>query len=299
MPVRIGEQRRADLTLAFIAAIWGSTFVLVKAALADCSTLLFLALRFTIGTLVLAAVFRKRLHFTRRDALNGGVLGLFLMAGYILQTFGLRTTTASKSAFLTGLYIILVPLLGALVYRIWPGRWELTGVAIAFTGMAFMTLEKLELEISRGDALTIASAVAYAIHMLLLGRFAASGSTEALSFLQIATGALIAASTLPWAEPMYLRWTPTLIWALVICGVFGTALVFALQTWAQRRTSPTRAALLFSMEPVFGVLAAVVFAGERLTMQASGGALLILAGVLTVELKPAAKSEHPIIKEVV
>ena len=124
---------RADLTLAFIALIWGTTFVLVKRALDDISPFLYLALRFTLAAMVLGIYFRKRIAqgISRRDIGIGMVVGAVLMSGYVMQTVGLQTTTPSKSAFLTGLYVVLVPFAAAIVYQVRP-RWaEVAGVAIA------------------------------------------------------------------------------------------------------------------------------------------------------------------------
>lgn len=280
------QRTRADLVLALIAAIWGSTFVIVKAALEDASVLLFLALRFSLGAAALALMFRKRLEWGRSTVLGGSVAGLFLIVGYILQTEGLRYTTASKSGFLTGLYIVLVPLLSAAVYKIVPGWREWLGVGLAMCGMALMTLEGASLRINYGDALTLVAAVAFAAHILLLGRLAKDGSTEGLSLAQIATGAVVCWLAIPVLEQPRVEWTPRLIAALLVTGVIATAFVFAAQTWAQKHTTPTRTALLFALEPVFAALTGVLAAGEQFTGRMAWGAFLILAGILRVEMKP-------------
>jgi drug/metabolite transporter (DMT)-like permease len=277
---------RADLVLALIAAIWGSTFVIVKGALEDASVLLFLALRFTLAAAALALLFRQRLEWGRSTVFGGAFAGLFLIAGYILQTEGLRSTTASKSGFLTGLYIVLVPLLSAAVYRIVPEWREVLGVGIAAVGMALLTLDGPSLRIEYGDALTVLAAVAFAAHILLLGRIAKDGSTATLSLAQIVTGAAVCWMAIPMLEQPRIQWTPRLIVALLITGVIATAFVFAAQTWAQKHTTPTRTALLFALEPVFAAVTGILVAGERFTGRAALGALLILAGILRVEMKP-------------
>ena len=277
-----------DLSLVVVCLIWGATFILVKRALGDISTLLFLTLRFTAATVVLALIFRKQ--FRSPDvwtSLRGGLLaGLCLFSGYVLQTFGLKYTSASKTGFITGLYIPLVPLLSSLIYRKIPQIWELCGVAAAFAGMALMTVQTDVLDINRGDLLVAGCAVVYACHILLLGRFAGSANLGVLIVAQIATGMGVGAGTFWWAEPVHLQWTTSVWVALVVTSLFATALAFSVQTWAQRFSSPTRTALIFSMEPVFAWATSYVLAGEVLTHRATLGAGLILGGILIVELKP-------------
>jgi drug/metabolite transporter (DMT)-like permease len=292
-----GRRRlRVDLALVSIALIWGSTFALVKDALHDISTTLFLALRFGIATVVLATVFRKRYAAITDWQLEvqGGVLaGLFLYAGYLLQTLGLRHTTPSKSAFLTGLYIVLVPLLGAFVYKKAPGRREITGIALATVGMAMMTLERTTFRIGYGDLLTLACALAFAGHILLIGQYAGRISFEGLALLQIATAAVLAGLTFWWTEVPRVLWSSRVILVLAVTSLLATALAFAVQSWAQQYTSPARTALIFALEPVFAGLTSFFFLGERFTARAVTGAALILAGILAVELKPVRRQQHP------
>lgn len=286
----MSTQARADLTLAVIAAIWGSTFVIVKGAIEDCSVMLFLALRFSIATAALFLIFFRRLKIDRRGIAGGVLAGVFLIAGYILQTAGLLWTTASKSGFLTGIYIVLVPLFSAFVYKNVPSWREWLGVGLAAAGMALITLDGQQMEIGQGDALTIASAVTFAAHILVLGHWSKQSSTELLSVAQIATGAVVCWILLPVIEIPAVKWTPRLLIALAITGLVATALVFAAQTWAQRHTTATRTALIFSLEPVFAAITGYLLAGERFTAQAFAGAVLILMGILRVELKPAAEN---------
>jgi len=281
-----------DLSLIAVALIWGTTFVLVKQALAGVSTLLFLTLRFAIATLALAFIFRKEFREPNvRRAVRGGLIaGCFLFSGYVLQTFGLKYTSASKTGFLTGLYIPLVPLFSSLIYKKIPRMSELMGVLAAFTGMALMTIQKSFLDIGLGDLLVALCAVAYAFHILVLGRFAGSANLGVLTVVQIATAAALSASTFWWAEPVHIQWSAGLWIVLLVTGLLATALAFAVQTWAQRYSSPTRTALIFSMEPVFAWATSYLFAGEVLSKRAAVGGVLILAGILMVELKPARSS---------
>lgn len=288
----ISRSRAADLALVLNTFIWGSTFVVVKQALADCSVLLFLALRFSIAGIALAVIFLPGIKFSRRDLRGGLLAGLFLIGGYILQTAGLLWTTASKSGFLTGLNVVLVPLLSAAVYKSVPGWREWTGAILALAGMALMTLENLQFAMNRGDALTLACAVAFAFHPLVIAHFA-GGSTKVLSLVQIASGAILAWALVPLLEQPFIRWTPELIGALAVTGLLATALVFTLQTWAQQYTTATRVALIFAMEPVIAAATGVAVAGDRLAAHAWFGAALILAAILLVELKPLSAASHP------
>jgi len=288
---------KADLSLVFIACVWGATFVLVKTALNDVSTLLFLTLRFSLAAAALAIVFRRDLRLTPEltYSIKAGILaGFCLFSGYVLQTFGLKFTSASKAAFLTGLYIPLVPVLGALVYRKTPGASEVAGVIAAAIGMGLMTVQKDALRIGLGDLLVIGCAVAFAFHILILGHFTKQANLGILSLTQIATGAVMGGLTCWWAEPARVRWTSNVWIALLVTSLLATALAFALQTWAQRHTSATRTALIFALEPVFAWATSYFLAGEVLSPRAMAGAALILGGLLIVELKPFGMVRHPL-----
>jgi drug/metabolite transporter (DMT)-like permease len=279
--------RFAELALASVCLLWGSTFVLVKNALLDISPALFLAFRFSIATALLSFIFLAR----RKPgplAFKGGILaGVFLFTGYFMQTLGLRFTTPSKSGFLTGLYIVLVPLLGAAVYQKAPRITEWAGVALATVGMGMMTLTTARFEAGAGDLLTIGCAVAFAIHILLLGHYSPKMSAEWLTLLQIATCAVAAVIACRFLEEPFVRWTPRVLLALGVTACFATALAFLLQTWGQQHTTPTRAALIFSLEPVFAWLTSYAVEREVLTGQILAGAICILAGILLVEWKPS------------
>lgn len=277
-----------DASLITVAFIWGTTFILVKRALSDVSTLTFLTLRFAVAAVALVLIFRNQFRSPNlRPSLRGGLLaGVCLFTGYVLQTFGLKYTSASKTGFITGLYIPLVPVLSAIFYKKIPQLSELCGVAAAFAGMTLMTVQKDLLEINRGDLLVAGCAVVYALHILVLGRFAGAANLGVLIVAQIVTGALAGAGTFWWAEPIRLHWTANVWIALLVTSLFATALAFSVQTWAQRWSSPTRTALIFSMEPVFAWVTSYVLAGEVLSHRGTLGAALILAGILLVELKP-------------
>jgi drug/metabolite transporter (DMT)-like permease len=288
---------QADLTLAFVAFMWGTTFVVIKNALADISTVCFLALRFTIGTLCMLPLFLRGIRSTGqpwwRGLGSGAAAGVFLWLGFILQTFGLRFTSASHSGFLTSLYIVGVPLVSAILYRNWPRRFELVGVVLAGAGIIWLTKPpgSEPFYLNGGDLLTIGCAVAFAFHMVVLGHVAQKERVEAVAIGQIGCAAVLSALSLPF-EPPQVKWSSEVVWGLLITGVLATAAAFALQTWVQKYTSATRAALIFSLEPVFALLTAATVGGEPLTFGTFGGGALILTGLLCVELRTGGKGDE-------
>jgi drug/metabolite transporter (DMT)-like permease len=285
---------KADVALGFNAVIWGTTFVLVKSALHQVSPVLFLALRFSLATAALAVMFRRRWKrrapeappVTGKTVATAAVIGLFLFAGYLLQTVGLQSTTAPKSAFLTGLATVMVPLLAMLVYRIRPRVWEVAGVLAATLGMGLLTLEGPIGSVSRGDWMTFGCAIAFAAHIVATGHFAEEIGYEVLSVTQLGAAAVAALSLVWWVETPRIQWQPLVVCAILITGLLCTALAFTIQAWAQRYTTSTRTALIYALEPVVAWITSYCLAGEGLSGQAAAGAALILSGVLLVEMKP-------------
>ena len=281
---------RWELAMVAVTAVWGSTFVLVRDAVAQVPPFTFIAYRFLAAALLLAAI-RPRLAIGGLWGAGqpGGdrgpspaLAGLALFAGYGFQTVGLQYTTASNAGFITGLAVVLTPLLGAVVLRQAPGRWPVTGACVAAIGLAFLSLQRLE--VRRGDALVLGCAFAFAAHILLVGRYAPRLSTYQLAVVQLATAGLLA---LVWAGVAGDLAVPssTQVWvALAITSVVASAGAFLIQTRAQREVSPTRTAVIFTMEPVFAGLFRFLLAGERLSGRGWLGAGLILAGMLIAEL---------------
>jgi drug/metabolite transporter (DMT)-like permease len=284
------QRWRADLALAVVALVWGTTFVIVKQAITQISALYFLSLRFTLASVCLLILFLPAFRrMSGRQLWNGlraGFLtGLLLWAGYVLQTFGLHYTSAGNSGFLTGLYIVLVPIIGAIIYRQKPNGREIVGLILAAMGMVVMTvpLSAAAFSINFGDLLTIGCAVAFAFHLLVLGYFSKRESVEAVALGQIACTALLSTLALGIEKPVAI-WSTNVLIAIVVTAVFATALAFALQTWGQKHTTPTRTAIIFALEPVFALVTAVAF-GEPLRWVAVFGGTLILVGILAVEVK--------------
>jgi len=292
----MSRRGQAELALLANALIWGGTFTTVKSALADASPVLFVAVRFTLAAVVLMLIYHRKLEW--RVLLPGVAVGTLLFAGYAFQTIGLRFTTASKSAFITGLTIPMVPLLTSIVYRTKPRLAELGGVLCATLGMSLMTLPDMHLQnVNPGDLLTVFCAVAFAGHIVALGYFSnwAIGKGygfEALAVWQIASAAALATLSFRWLDTPHWRMSPGLAVALAITGLLATALAFTVQAWAQRYTTATRTALIYSLEPVFAWAFSWLLSGEVLSGLATLGAVLILAGILLVELKRGEVGEH-------
>ncbi len=290
------KRSRAELALAGVTVVWGSTFVVVKSALALVPPLLFLALRFGVATLALAAIYGPGLWRARRRAARwiwpGVFAGVLLYIAYVFQTVGLEYTSPSKSAFLTGLSIPLVPFVNSIVYRNRPRLLEVAGVLIASLGMALMTLPSGKFEMGRGDILSVFCAVTFAFHIVLIGHFAPLSGFETLAVLQVAAAAVLGAAGWPVAGRAAAHFNGEVAAAVLITGLLATALAFTTMAWAQQYTSATRAALIFALEPVVAWLTSFLLTGETMSARGVFGAGLILTGIVVVELKRTESTEH-------
>jgi len=281
---------QAHVLLLVATFIWGSTFLVIKLALADSSPLLFNAVRMTIAAMVLGLLFLRDLRSLSIGALRSGfAIGSLLWLGYEFQSAGLIYTTPSKSAFVTGISVVLVPLLLATLWRRHINRFILAGIAAASCGVSLLCVPAAQGHslggLNRGDLLTLGCAAAFAAEIILLGRAAQHHSPAHLVPVQMAVCAGWMLLSLPIAERHgFMHFTPALAAALAYTAVPGTVVCFVIQAWAQRYTPPTHAALIFSLEPVFAAVISFIFLGERLGGRGVLGAALILAGVLASEL---------------
>lgn len=274
-----------------IAFIWGSTFVLVKEALNNASPLLLNAARMLVATITLAIFYRKKIAVLTRPALKAGALvGFFLFLGYSFQTSGLKLTTPSKSAFLTGTSSVLVPLLLVAIWRAHIRPWRLVGILSALIGLFLMTIPGGSTgvadfaKVNLGDILTVGCAFSFAFHIIFLGHASQRFPFEQVAFLQVGTAALLMTISAPFLEHPYFHPTRTVIAAVLITGILCTAVAFSVQSWAQQFTPTTHTALIFTTEPVFAWLTSFIYLHERLGLRAGAGALLIFGGVLVSEL---------------
>lgn len=271
---------RWEAALVGVSAIWGWTFVVVQDAIELTPPFLFIAIRFAIAAVALAAfgAFRR---LERADVARGAVAGLALFAGYAFQTVGLQYTTPSNAGFITGLFVILTPLIGALVLRRLPSRGTALGVVLATSGLALLASPS---GFGRGDALMLGCAVSFAVHILLLGRLGPGRPAIALAGVQVAVASMLAATWTVAAERTGPGTDATVWWALAITGLGATAAAFLIQTRAQQVIPPTRTAVILSAEPVFAGIFGYALAGDRLGARGTAGAALIVAGILAAEL---------------
>ncbi len=280
----------ADLALLAVAAVWGLTFTAVQRALDDAGVFSFLTARFAIAVLVLALVFpRRALRLNRSVVLLGGLIGLWLTAGYSLQTAGLLYTTASKSAFITGVSVVLVPVLSFALSRVRPRASSVGAVALAIVGLYLLTSPGGDGP-NVGDVLTLGCAVAFALHIVTTERVAPHHDPVALALSQIATAGLASALLMLLWEGPRLTLTPWTVFALGVTGVLATAVAFAVQMWAQRRTSATHVAVIFTAEPLFAALFARLIQGELLGLEGVLGGTLIIAGILIAQIGASRRS---------
>jgi drug/metabolite transporter (DMT)-like permease len=275
---------RAELSLVGIAAIWGLTFTMVQDAVEQLPVLDFLGYRFTAAALLVAVIFRRALGRLSREGWRAGLLmGLFLTASYVLQTFGLQHTTASNTGFITGLFVVITPVLAAIFLR---QRIGTVGWAAAATSaVGLYLLSGSHGFNARGDGLVLLCAVAVAAHILVTSRYARDHDVGALLAVQLAVCGLLCLAV---AAPSGLQ-APRggSVWlALVVTAVFASALGFFVQTYAQQHAPPARTALILASEPAFGGLFGYLLAGDRLSSLAWVGAGLIMAAILAVELLP-------------
>ncbi|MEA3336728.1 MAG: DMT family transporter [Chloroflexota bacterium] len=291
-------QLAADAALLFVTAIWGATFVMVQDAVSGFPVFAFLTLRFSLATLALLPFFLRarrssgfRLNavgtvgFDRlRSLLPGILVGIALFVGYSFQTFGLRFTTPAKAGFITGLSVVMVPIGQALFFRKPPDRGAIAGVGLATVGLALLSLES-DLSIHLGDILVFCCAIGFAAHILLVGRFAPAWQPLQLAFVQIVTVAILSLGLAGLAEQP-IGWPTANVWfAAAFTGLLATSLAFFLQSRAQRDTTPTHTALIFSAEPVFAGIFSLLLIGEVLGMRQIAGCALILAGMLAAEYR--------------
>ena len=288
----------ADSSLLLVTLIWGMTFVLVQNAIDKLEPFSFNGVRFLIAALLLGLWLilfeRKQLAFFNRKMLFSGILmGFWLFLGYATQTMGLLYTTSSKAGFITGLSVVLVPLFSFLLMKQSPSRNAVLGVIIATVGLFLLTMTDIT-GLNFGDAMVFICAIAFAMHIIITGKFSEKYPSLLLTVIQISTVAIFSIISSFLFEDWKRAFEPAImesrdvLTALVVTSVFATAIAFFAQTNFQRYTTPTRVALIFAMEPVFAAITGYVWAHEHLSNSALIGCVLIFAGMVFAEL-PAGK----------
>jgi drug/metabolite transporter (DMT)-like permease len=295
------QRMRADAALVVCSLLWGTTFVIVKNSLAHVSVFLFLAVRFTLAALLMAAIRPRALLRLGREELRAGVaLGFFMFLGYVFQTAGLQYTSPAKSGFVTGSSVVLVPILLGIFWGKRLTAWVYGGAMAASAGLYFLTVPVEGIaHLNRGDLLTFAAAGFYATHIILVGEYTREHGAAALSILQVAACAVLAwmgaaGAHVSGFEVARFTFGWQLLLGIAVCAVFATAAAFSIQLWAQQYTTSSHAAIIFTLEPVFAVITSYLVIGERLGARSMMGAAFVLAGILVAELfGPPAAPESP------
>ena len=278
----MSTRTKAEAFLVVVTAIWGCTFVVVKGALADASPLPFLAMRFMLAGLLLLAILGRG-QVDRGALLPGSILGLFLFGGYLFQTWGLIYTTPSKSAFLTGFSVILVPVIMMFSgFRM--GSATLVGGVLGLFGIYLLVAPSGMAAVNRGDMLTLAGALSFAVHIVLVGHYTKKFSFLHLVPVQILVVGLLSLVALPFVPDQTLHLTGRLVVAILVTAVLATGVAFSVQNWAQQYTPAAHTALIFALEPVFAALSSWLVIGEHLGGKVLLGSGLILAGMVISEI---------------
>ncbi|CAB3662038.1 putative DMT superfamily transporter inner membrane protein [Achromobacter denitrificans] len=276
---------RQEIALVLVTMLWGSTFLIIQIAMQHSGPLFFVGVRFTIAGGMALLLFRKHMAgITRREIGAGIAIGSALFLGYFLQTYGLQTISSSQSAFITALYVPIVPLLQWAVLKKPPGVMSWVGVALAFSGLVLLAGPQAgALNFSAGEAATLAGAAAIAAEIILIGLFAKSVDSRRVTAVQLLTAGLVSFALMPVlgeSVPAF-SW----LWAGAAIGLgLASAVIQLTMNWAQKSVSPTRATVIYAGEPVWGGIVGRL-AGDRLPALALLGAGLIVAGVLASEAK--------------
>jgi drug/metabolite transporter (DMT)-like permease len=281
----------ALLAMVGITAIWGWTFLIVQDAVSRMPVMDFLAVRFIIASVVMLAIRPVCLRgINRKGYARGIILGGALAVGYILQTFGLQHTSATVSGFITGMFMVLTPILSWVILRRKTSRAAWLAVGIATIGLALLSLRGWS--VGWGELLTLGCAFFFALHILGLGEWSSRNNTYGLAWLQITTVAVIALLA---SSPGGFTLPPDgVVWmAVFITSILATAAAFYVQTWAQSLISPTRAGVVMTMEPVFAGLFGVMLGGDELSVRIILGAGCVLAAMLLSGLQDR-KSPSPV-----
>lgn len=283
------KRLRGELLLLFVVAVWGASFPLMRNVISMMPFYAYTSIRFTIAALVLLVIFWKRLKGINRNLLiSGSIIGVLLFAGMYLQVLGLYFTTASNSAFITGLNVVMVPIISAYILHKRPDIQAVIGVVLAFLGIFFLS-GGMKLNFNLGDTLTLISALCFTFQIIAIDKFTSEHDAVLLGIVQIASAAVLFDVLYIGAgiKPFVLSNNALLI--LLITALLGTALAFLVQTVVQEHTTPTRAALIIIMEPVFGAIFSTIIPDmegkvEILTVTSIVGCTLVLCGMLVAEL---------------
>ena len=280
-------QITADSLLVLITLIWGTTFTITKIGVDQIPPLLYISVRFFIALGLMVLVFGKRFNNVNKDTIKAGlVLGFILSFGFATQTMGLQYTTASKAAFITGLSVILTPILAIFTLKRSPTGYAWFGALLAFIGLTTMSVEPgLNTILSWGDFLELLCAIAFAFHIVTMAKYAPKHDPALLATIQIGVTAVVTGVLGLSFETIPTQVSSDIWWGIGYMGIFATGLVLLMQSWAQKYTTPTRTAIIFTLEPVFAAIFAFLILSEAVTEKTIFGGILILSGIIIAELK--------------
>ena len=279
------QLKLAPIALLIVSAAWGLAFVVMKPAIERQSVNNFLFTRFVLAVLVMILIRPQVVKLFTKDLLIRGLgAGTFLGIGYICQTVGLANTGAAITGFVTGLYVVFTPLFAAVIFRERVTNTTWLYVLIATVGLALLSVHGWS--IGFGELMVFLSAVAFAAHITALSKWSAGRDVYAMTITQLAMCAILTGVASAFegysAPPDYGVWA-----VVVFTAVFCTAIAFIVQTWSQAHMSATKVAVILTMEVVFAALFAIIFAGERLTLQAAIGGILVVIAMYLIVLKEA------------
>lgn len=276
----------ADLSLLITAFIWGAAFIATKNALSsNIKPFYIMALRFGIASIILMIIFWKRVKKINKDYLKAGsIIGIFLFAGYALQTIGLQYTYAGKQAFLTGTNVVIVPFITWFITREKPDIYSFVSVVLAFLGIGFLTLDN-GIHINFGDFLTLLCAVCFAAHIVLVGELTKNRDPIILTIIQLGFTAAASIFCSLLFEPAPEKFDSKGIIAVLYLGIFSTMIAFLIQNVAQKYTNPIRASIMLCMESVFGFILSVIVLKEVFTFRMVVGCIMIFIGIIVSETK--------------
>ena len=275
----------ADMSLLFVAIVWGGGFIAVKGALDNITPFYIMAMRFGISTIIMLIVFRKKIkHITKNQLAVGTFVGLLLFLGFTAQTVGMKYTTAGKNAFLTGTNVVIVPFLFWAISKKKPDTYSLVSAFLCFIGIGMLTLDG-GIHISLGDGLTLICAVFFAAHIVSVGLFTEKVGAITLVIIQLGTAAIFSLIAALIFEPIPSHLNTNTLFAIGYLAIFSTMFAFIIQNVAQKYTTSTHAAIILCLESVFGSILSVLMLNEIFTSKMIIGCLTIFIAIITTETK--------------
>jgi drug/metabolite transporter (DMT)-like permease len=286
------NQSKADLSLLLVTLGWGISFILTKNSLDFLQPFNFIALRFLTAFFLAAIVFYKKFKdLDKVTLIHATIMGTVLFTGYLLQTIGIQYTTVTNSGFITGFSVVLVPIIATIFLKEKPENAAIIGTILAIIGLSLMSIKE-GFEVNVGDILTFISAFAFAMHIILTGKYTKDGKSILLGVIQIGVVGFLGLFSSVFENEFIIPSDIALWKNILFLAVICTAVAFIVQTIAQKYTTSTHTALIYITEPVFAAICAYFLINEKLSMQAIFGAILILVGMFNAEVFPNIKNYY-------